>query len=321
MFCSMLSEVMITSGLEVRIFAPAPPKSRLLAKVGLSHLQQSFSLRRQLRSYSPDLVVSNGALGFFGRNPWHRIHVFHGTMVAHSLADRRGRSFKDWLIKGVISGGLSEAISGLGSVRVAVSESCAAEMRKFYAMRADRVIPNGVRLVDELEVPRQGFIFVGRRESRKGYGVAIEVAEDANVALSVAGPGSDPRTRDLGVLNADQLRDLYGKSQAMIFPSNYEACSFAILEALSSGCPVITTSVGWIPELISAVPEYRRLIGQPNNAASFRLPLQRVLSRDDATMDALRDAVAWTRINNSYERFGQNWLSLVSKTLGERISF
>lgn len=315
MFSSMLAEVMTKAGLEVRIFAPERPTSRILAKLGMSQLQQAFSLRHELQAYGPELVVSNGTLGCFGRNPWKRIHVFHGTMVAHSLADRRGRSFKDWLIKGVIGGGLSEALSGLGAVRVAVSESCALEMRKFYFMSADHVIPNGVRLTGERKAAREGLIFVGRRESRKGYDLAVELATSANETLNVAGPGSDPRTRDLGILNADELRDLYAESLAMIFPTNYEACSFAVLEALSSGCAVITTSVGWMPELLSAVPQYHRLIGEPNDASSFRQPLERVLSADAATMSALRDAVKWTRSNNSFERFGQNWSALVLKHL------
>lgn len=319
MFSSMLAEVMTRAGLDVRIFVPDRPANRTLAKLGLSQLQQSFSIRGKLRAYSPELVVSNGTLGFFGRNPWKRIHVFHGTMAAHSLADRRGRSFKDWLIKGVIGGGLSEVLSGFGAFRVAVSKSCAKEMRKYYFMNSHRIIPNGVRLLPERKVARVGLIFVGRRESRKGYDLAIELAAGAKATLAVAGPGSDSRTRDLGVLNADELRDLYSESQAMIFPSNYEACSFAVLEALSNGCAVVTTSVGWIPELLSAVPEYRRLIGEPNDAMSFTEPLARVLSGDADTMAALQDAVEWTRNNNSFAQFDRNWSSLVLTVLGTSV--
>lgn len=319
MFCSMLAEVMESSDLEVRIFAPKPANNQILAKFGLSQLQQAFSMRHDLRAWGAQIVISNGTMGFFGLkpNPWKRIHVYHGTMVAHSLADRKGRSFKDWLIKGVFGGGLSEALSGLGATRVAVSKACADELRKFYLTDAQRVIPNGVRLTSPVQAKRGGLIFVGRRESRKGYDLAVELARGVNETLAVAGPGSDPKTLDLGVLKEQELQDLYARSAAMIFPSNYEACSFAILEALANGCAVVTTSVGWMPELLAAVPEYKRLIGERNDISSFREPLERVLSGDTATMSALQRATEWTRRNNSFERFREDWSALVTEQLAK----
>lgn len=313
MFCSMLAEVLREKGANVRVFAPTPQKSRILRKFGLSPLQQTLSMRRELRRWGPQIVVSNGTLGFFGRNSWKHIHVFHGTMVAHSLSDRTGHSFKDWLIKGIFGGGLSEALSGLGATRVAVSQACATELKKYYGYRTHHVIPNGVRLNSRVEPNREGLIFVGRRESRKGYEMAVELALAAKQPLSVAGPGNDPRTRNLGVLNESALQELYLKSKAMVFPSNYEACSFAVLEALANGCAVVTTKVGWVPELLSAVPEYERLIGHRNNPASFELPLQRILSGDADTMSALQAAVTWTRENNSFERFSREWCEVISR--------
>lgn len=312
-FCSILAQVLRNQGHEVRIFAPEPPTSRLLAKFGLSHLEQAFSMRRIFRSWDAQIVISNGSLGFFGSNSWKHIHVFHGTMVAHSMADRPGRSFRDWLIKGVLGGGISEALSGLGATRVAVSQACAREVRRYYLSPIRQVIPNGVQVESQIDQARAGLIFVGRRESRKGYELAVKLALDANEILEVAGPGSDPRTQNLGILKKDELRELYTRSVAMVFPSNYEACSFAILEALSNGCAVVTTAVGWIPELLSAVPEYKLLVGERNDIASFQLALDRVLSGDPATISALQKAVEWTRLNNSLERFSETWTALIAE--------
>lgn len=313
MFCSLLAQVLRTQGHEVRVFAPAPATSRALAKVGLSHLQQAFSLRPALREWGAQIVISNGTLGFVGSRPWQHVHVFHGTMVAHSLSDRAGRSFKDWLVKGVLGGGISEALSGFGAIRVAVSEGCAREAQRFYLSSVHYVIPNGVSVEPLSNRPRTGLIFVGRRESRKGYELAVEVALDSSCALQVAGPGADPRTQDLGILEKDELIELYTKSIAMVFPTNYEACSYAILEALSNGCAVVTTAVGWIPQLLAAVPEYKLLIGERNDMSSFRLVLERVLSGDAPTMLALQKATEWTRINNSLDRFSEDWTAVVLK--------
>lgn len=310
-FCMALAEVLTDHGHEIRIFAPAPATSHTLARFGLSHLEQSLSLRKTLLSWRPQIVISNGTLGFFGRNSWKHIHVFHGTMIAHNLSDRSGRSFKDWLIKGVLGGGIAEALSGLGATRVAVSQSCAREVNRYYLSSIRRVIPNAVKIESLIDQPRTGLIFVGRRESRKGYELAVTLALDAGQTLSVAGPGTDSRTRDLGVLNKNELQDLYSRSLAMVFPSNYEACSFAILEALTNGCAVITTPVGWLPELLRAIPEYGALVSPPNDFASFQDSLGRVISGDLATATALKKAVGWTRANNSIERFSHNWATLI----------
>lgn len=311
MFCSHLAQVLKDQGHDVRVFAPAPATSRLLAKFGLAHLQQAYSLRRELQNWGAQIVVTNGTLGFLGSNPWKHVQVFHGTMVAHSLSDRWGRSFKDWLIKGVIGGGISETLSGAGATRVAVSESCAREVRRYYSLPVHHVIPNGVAVEALTDEPRAGLIFVGRRESRKGYELAIEVARTANISLQVAGPGTDSRTQNLGVLGKDDLTDLYMRSVAMVFPTNYEACSFAILEALSNGCAVVTTAVGWIPDLLEAVPEYKLLIGDRDDPPSFSRALNRVLSGDAPTMLALQNATDWTRANNSLQRFSEAWSDLV----------
>lgn len=310
-FSTMLATALRDHGYEVRIFAPEPPTNRILARFGLSQIQQSMSLRHALRDWNSHIVISNGMLGFFGVNPWHHVHVFHGTMVAHSLADRTARSFKDWLIKGVMGGGISEALSGIGATRVAVSESCAREVRRYYFSSIKHVIPNAVKADSLPDEPRSGLIFVGRRESRKGYDLAVNLADNANEVLAVAGPGEDQRTQDLGVLNRNELQDLYRRSVAMVFPSNYEACSFAILEALGNGCAVVTTAVGWVPELLTAVPEYELLIGEKNNSASFQLALNRILLRDPNAILALHKAVEWTRSNNSFERFSDKWSTLI----------
>ena len=42
-----------------------------------------------------------------------------------------------------------------------------------------------------------------------------------------------------GFVSRSRLVGLYSKAVALIFPSHYEGCPLAVLEALSTGCPVI----------------------------------------------------------------------------------
>jgi len=47
-------------------------------------------------------------------------------------------------------------------------------------------------------------------------------------------------------LNDEQLRELYQKSRLLLLPMNESAANTAVVEALSSGLPVVTTDVGGI---------------------------------------------------------------------------
>jgi glycosyltransferase involved in cell wall biosynthesis len=47
----------------------------------------------------------------------------------------------------------------------------------------------------------------------------------------------------------DELEDLYAKALVFVFPSLYEGFGIPMLEAFSSGCPVIASNAGSLPEI------------------------------------------------------------------------
>jgi glycosyltransferase involved in cell wall biosynthesis len=54
----------------------------------------------------------------------------------------------------------------------------------------------------------------------------------------------------LGYVDYDDLPALYRSAYAFIMPSSWENLPFKLLEAMSSGVPVVTTNVGGIPEVV-----------------------------------------------------------------------
>ena len=52
-----------------------------------------------------------------------------------------------------------------------------------------------------------------------------------------------------GYVSDEQLRALYAGSEGFVFPSLYEGFGLPILEAMASGCPVITSKLSSMPEV------------------------------------------------------------------------
>jgi glycosyltransferase involved in cell wall biosynthesis len=221
----------------------------------------------------PDLIVSNRELGgFLGRLP--RIHVYHGTMVGHTLGSAGGLPRRE-RARRIVGFGAAELLAGLGAVRVGVSESTAEEVHRYYRLDTHRVIPNAVDLDlfkprdrmqsrRELGLPDGGryALFVGRADRTKGADVLAPACRAAGWELLVAGCTLDGAT-SLGVLQPDRLAFAYTAADAVVFPTHYEACSFVVLEALASGTSLVTTEVGWMRTFLRNMPEYRRLTVAP----------------------------------------------------------
>ncbi|MHC4591192.1 MAG: glycosyltransferase [Planctomycetota bacterium] len=124
--------------------------------------------------------------------------------------------------------------------------------------------------------PRTGaqmkrFVYFGRlSEKQKGLLTlcdALSRAKDKQIefTLDVFGTGPDrdlmksrvgslglgPNVRFLGWQKAGDLADALGDYDLCILPSNFEACSLAVIECMAVGVPLITTAVGGTPQLIA----------------------------------------------------------------------
>jgi glycosyltransferase involved in cell wall biosynthesis len=79
----------------------------------------------------------------------------------------------------------------------------------------------------------------------------------------IYGPGesSDPlsndlarklQLHDLGYVDAKDLAALFRRAHAFVMPSLYEGFGLPLVEAMSCGCPVITSDRGSLPEIAGA---------------------------------------------------------------------
>jgi glycosyltransferase involved in cell wall biosynthesis len=170
---------------------------------------------------------------------------------------------------------------------IAVSDFTRRELLQYYKVKEDkiRVIHNGVDVdkfkpaADKLKAKAEvsfnpedkAILSVGRLYARKGLFTLIEsmalvTRKFKNAKFIIAGKGLSNEMKKLvsyatklgvkdnivftGYFPDKKLPLLYQAADIFAFSTFYENLPFAVLEALSTGLPVVTTRVGGIPEMI-----------------------------------------------------------------------
>ncbi|MCX8008845.1 MAG: glycosyltransferase, partial [Patescibacteria group bacterium] len=121
------------------------------------------------------------------------------------------------------------------------------------------VIPNYFEPEDYLFSPEREdyFLFMGRVYVGKGIDIAYQVCRQLNERLIIAGQGSledcgygeTDKIKHIGFADFEMKKNLLSKAKGFFLPSMYtEPFGGAAVEAMFSGCPIITTDWGCWPE-------------------------------------------------------------------------
>ncbi len=218
---------------------------------------------------------------------------------------------------------------------------CKNDMQKYYKidLKDAPVIPNGVDLdyynpkhKDDSIIEKYGKIvlFSGTNDERKGIPELIKIIAHFNrnydrkgVSFVITGDGPlNTSLRQfaarfsnvyvLGYVSNDLLQRLCASARVFLFPTRIEAFPFSLLEALSSGIPIITSPVGGIPDLFSHQTDIG-LCTLPTNTAVIAQYLERLVIDDDLCSNLGKNGRAlvkkkydWSlicnRIVNQYEK-------------------
>jgi glycosyltransferase involved in cell wall biosynthesis len=119
--------------------------------------------------------------------------------------------------------------------------------------------------------PRPWLLFVGQITPRKGYDLVIEAlpaiaAVHPQVSLLVVSginqaqrarlldiarrAGVERHIHLLGYLSDEALINLYRASDALLFPTRYEGFGLPLLEAMAAACPVISSDIPVVREIV-----------------------------------------------------------------------
>jgi glycosyltransferase involved in cell wall biosynthesis len=161
-------------------------------------------------------------------------------------------------------------------------------------------------------------IYAGRLTPFKGVNVLLEAMSKLRPSTPLIIAGDGPIRDDLeeksqqlrldnvhflGHISGTRLRDLIAQAAFAIVPSAwYENCSYAVLEALALGTPVLATDIGGIPELVD--DGINGLLVPPNNV--------------DALAEGLRHLL---ENRNILPKMGENGRKYIEKTHNEETHF
>jgi glycosyltransferase involved in cell wall biosynthesis len=209
---------------------------------------------------------------------------------------------------------------------IAVSRSLQDQMESCGVRGEFRVIPNPVDtsifFPDPSRRPSAGerkhILIVGRLHSIKGFptllnGLALLSRSREDFSLDIVGDGElRPELESLacrlglqrhvtfhGFKPRETVADFMRRSRVFVLASHSENCPCALLEALASGLPVVSSDVGGIRE---AVPKHMGIFFPKGDAQALAEALSAVLDRLDS-YDPLEIA-AYARARFSLEAVG-----------------
>ena len=151
---------------------------------------------------------------------------------------------------------------------IALSATEEEEIAEFAPGAKTTIIYNGINVLSS-EHTRKGLcrpgnvLFVGKVTRHKGVHDLIEAARQIdkeypdNVLFTLAGDVDDEFAGELpenmrlvGFADQESLDRLYKQANLLVLPSYHEGMPMVILEAMSYGLPVVSTSVGGIPQMV-----------------------------------------------------------------------
>jgi len=189
-------------------------------------------------------------------------------------------------------------------------------------------------LRQKFDLPPQTLVCtaVGRLVPVKGYDVLIEAVQRITTQIpeficlivgegeckealihQIQKAGLEGNVRLVGFQNREIVLSILKSSDIFAMPSRYEGTPIALLEAAALGCPIIATSSGGIPELVTN--DVHALLVRPNDSIALAEGLLR-LSTDrkyakalgqNAQLKIKKDFDINVQVQNTWDAYQKAW--------------
>ncbi len=309
-------------------------------------LRALVALYRLMRRERPQIVHTHAAKpGVVGRLAARLagvpvvVHTFHGHILHGYYGPLMSRLLR----------GMERLLAHLSDRIIAVSEQVKQDLVRYGVAPPEKisVIPLGFDLGPFLENGHRGQFhgelgltngaplvgIVGRIFPIKNHRLFLEAAarvaaEERSARFVVVGDGilraeMEGHARRLGI--GDRVtftgwrRDLpviYPDLDVLVVSSKNEGTPVSAIEAMASGCPVVATRVGGLPDLIEEGKT--GYLVPPENAPALAAAILRVLRNREAAQRMARVAQAWVSKRFRAERLIADMERLYAEVLAEK---
>jgi starch synthase len=144
-------------------------------------------------------------------------------------------------------------------------------------------------------------LFVGNDVGRKGLGTLIAAVGRLGDAVSLDVVSGDEIEASAGVRvhhglrpGTVELRDRFAAADVFVLPTTADAVPWGVLEAMAAGLPVISSTVGSIPELVGETGD----LIEPGDDVALAEAIERYL---DSPLREARGAAAMARARERYD--------------------
>lgn len=182
------------------------------------------------------------------------------------------------------------------------------------------VIPNGIETAQYLQNNKRNYIFSsGRLLPNKGFQYLIEAVTGLDCGYEVHIAGDGPLRADLEKMarasktkvilhgwldnQKQEYRDLLGHAAIFVLASDRENASIVLLEAMSAGCAIITTSGSGTAETVGDAG----ILVTPRSTSEIRTALEQLFyvdelrrSMQERARERAHTTFDWKKITQSY---------------------
>lgn len=217
---------------------------------------------------------------------------------------------------------------------IAVSQSTKKDAIRFWGLRADRVVvihhgPFVTPKAPRVEFGSKKILIVSDISPRKNHLRLIQafsrVQERSQSPLELVVVGyirtAIPELEDMlkdvarrrenvnitfaGYVPDSEVLSLYAQADVFVYPSLYEGFGLPVLEAMASGCPVITSNVSSLPEVVGEAA----LLVDPYDVEALAQAMLTVLEDDELKKEMSKKGIAQAQ-KFSWEKAGDELLAV-----------
>lgn len=212
-------------------------------------------------------------------------------------------------------------------------------LRRCGAKRVELLLDSGIIPVDPADYPRDRapdapfyVLWAGRLEPRKGLALALEAfarLNDRNIRMRIAGDGPQrpviesliahlnlgTRVEMLGQVPYKQMAGLFADSDVFLFTSLRDSMGSVVLEAMSTGLPVIALDHQGAAVAITDETGIRIPVRSPQQVISDIAAAIETLAKQPELRRAKRDALIARAADNSWAQRAQKMVAWYEEIL------